>query len=314
MRIAILGATSQIAKDLVLSFCAQDAHELMLYARRPEVVNQWLAGVGLSGRCAVANFSAFSVDEHFGAVLNFVGVGNPAQAAVMGASIFDVTLEYDQMALDYVRQHPLCRYIFLSSGAAYGASFDEPVDENTKAVVAINNLQPQDWYAVAKLHAECRHRALQHLPIIDVRVFNYFSRTQDMTARFLITDILRAIRDKTVLKTAPDNIVRDYLHPSDFHKLVKALLSAPAANAAVDCYSRAPMDKQNLLAIMQEEFGLMYEVAHTPVSVNATGSKPHYYSLNARAADFGYQPSLTSRDGVLQESAAIFRQPAAALG
>ena len=79
---------------------------------------------------------------------------DPVQAAAMGASIFDVTLKYDEMALDYVRQHPHCRYIFLSSGAAYGSSFDEPVDENTKAVIAINNLQPQDWYAVAKLHAE----------------------------------------------------------------------------------------------------------------------------------------------------------------
>jgi hypothetical protein len=30
MRIAILGATSQIAKDLVLSFSAQSSHELLL--------------------------------------------------------------------------------------------------------------------------------------------------------------------------------------------------------------------------------------------------------------------------------------------
>lgn len=243
MRLAILGATSQIAKDLVLSFSAQSNHELVLYARRPVVVSQWLASVGLVGRYAVADFTAFSADEHFDALLNFVGVGNPAQAAAMGVSIFDVTLKYDEMALDYVRQHPQCRYIFLSSGAAYGSSFDEPVDENTKAVIAINNLQPQDWYAVAKLHAECRHRSLPHLPIVDVRVFNYFSHTQDIEARFLITDILRAIRDKTVLQTSSNYIVRDFLHPSDFYGLVNAILGAPATNAVVDCYSLAPIDK-----------------------------------------------------------------------
>jgi hypothetical protein len=39
--------------------------------------------------------------------------------------------------------------------------------------------------------------------------------------------------------------------------------------------------------------------------VNATGNKAHYYSLNTRAADFGYQPELTSLEGVLQESAMI---------
>lgn len=302
MRIAILGATSQIAKDLVLSLSAQSNHELALFARRPEVVQQRLESVGLTGRYAVADFGAFGLDEHFDAIINFVGVGNPAKAAAMGAAIFDVTLNYDEIALSYVRQHPDCRYMFLSSGAAYGSSFDEPVDENTKAVVAINNLQPQDWYAVAKLYAECRHRSLRHLPIVDIRVFNYFSSTQDLSARFLITDILRAIRDKTVLKTSSDYIVRDFLHPSDFYKLVSVILFAPAANAAVDCYSRAPIDKPNLLAAMQDTFGLHYETTDATVSVNATGSKPNYYSRNIRAADFGYQPSLTALEGILQES------------
>jgi nucleoside-diphosphate-sugar epimerase len=301
MKIAILGATSQIAKDLVHSFTAKSNHELVLFARRPAVVIQWLESVGLSGRFPAADFSAFKEGECFDAILNFVGVGDPAQAAAMGASIFDVTLKYDQIALSYLQHHPLCRYLFLSSGAAYGASFDAPVDENTKATVAINNLQPQDWYAVAKLYAECRHRSLAHLPIVDIRVFNYFSHTQDITARFLITDIVRAIRDNTILKTSSDYIVRDFIHPSDFYKLVVALLASSATNAVVDCYSKAPIDKPALLAAMQGNFGLSYDVISTSAGVNATGNKPHYYSLNTKAADFGYQPSLTSLEGLKQE-------------
>jgi len=212
------------------------------------------------------------------------------------------------MALDYVRQHPACRYIFLSSGAAYGSIFDKPVDASTKAVIAINNLQPQDWYAVTKLHAECRHRALAHLPIIDIRVFNYCSHTQDMSARFLVTDILRAIRDKTVLETSADYIVRDFIHSSDFFNLVNAILVSPAANAVVDAYSKAPIDKPTLLAAMQEEFGLQHVTVQTGVGVNATGGKPHYYSLNTRAAEFGYLPTLTSLRGVLKEASAILQQ------
>lgn len=310
MRIAILGATSQIAKDLVLSFSAQSKHELTLFARRPEVVTHWLESIDLRGRYAVADFWAFGEDKNFDAILNFVGVGDPAQMALMGASILNVTLHYDEIALDYVRQHPQCRYLFLSSGAAFGSSFEEPVDQSTKAVVAINNLQPQDWYAVAKLYAECRHRSLPDLPIFDIRVFNYFSCTQDIFARFLICDILRAIRDKSVLKTSPEYIVRDYLHPADFYQLVNALLSAPVANAAVDCYSRSPIDKPNLLAAMQEQFGLQYEITQAVVNVNATGKKPYYYSLNTRAADFGYQPTLTSLEGIVKEFRAIMQTTA----
>lgn len=301
MRIAILGATSQIARDLIVSFSTTEDKHFHLFARRPEEVKKWLGSVGLPGRYPVDDFTGFGKQE-FDAVINFVGVGNPAQAVAMGNSIFDITLRFDEMVLGYLKTHPTCRYLFLSSGAAYGSSFSEPAKRDTPAVVAINNLAPHEWYGVAKLHAECRHRAHPELPIIDIRVFNYFSRTQDIEARFLITDMLRAIRDNKVLKTSPDYIVRDFLHPSDFYRLASALLAAPAANAAIDCYSRAPIDKPSLLAAMQEKFGLQYETTEVTAGVNATGSKPHYYSLNTRAGDFGYQPALTSLEGVALEA------------
>ncbi len=304
INIAILGATSQIARDLIISFTARREHRLHLFARRPEAVKEWLEIVGLTGRYPASGFPEFATQE-FDAVINFVGIGNPAQAMAMGNSIFEITLCFDKMVLDYLRTRPACRYLFLSSGAAYGSSFNEPAKRDTPAVVAINNLMPHEWYGVAKLHAECRHRAHPELPIIDIRVFNYFSRTQDISARFLITDILRAVRDKSVLKTSADYIVRDFLHPLDFYQLVSTLLSAPATNAAVDCYSRAPIDKPSLLAAMQEKFGLLFEISDAPASVNATGSKPHYYSLNTHAADFGYQPSLTSLEGIFREAIAI---------
>ncbi|NOT66640.1 MAG: NAD-dependent epimerase/dehydratase family protein [Methylotenera sp.] len=304
MRIAILGATSQIARDLIVSFSAEDNKQLHLFARRPDDVAKWLKNVGLSGRYLVDDFAVFG-EQEFDAVINFVGVGNPAQAVAMGRSIFDITLRFDGLVLDYLQAYPACRYLFLSSGAAYGSNFNEPANRDTQTIVAINNLAPHEWYGMAKLHAECRHRAQPELAIIDIRVFNYFSHTQDMDARFLITDILRAIRDKTVLKTSPDYIVRDFLHPSDFYQLVSVLLSSPTTNAVVDCYSRAPIDKSNLLIAMQKKFGLRYETTEAIASVNATGSKPHYYSLNRRAEDFGYQPNLTSLQGVLLESERI---------
>jgi nucleoside-diphosphate-sugar epimerase len=301
MRIAILGATSQIAQDLLKSFAANSDHTLVLFARRPDAVHKWLAEVNLSGRYAAHEFGAFNEDEHFDAIVNFVGVGNPAQAAAMGASIFDVTLKYDNLALDYLRLHPKCRYIFMSSGAAYGSNFDAPVDANSRAIFPINNLQQQDWYGVAKQHAECRHRALAPLPIVDIRVFNYFSNTQDIEARFFITDILRAIRDKTVLKTSSDLIVRDFIHPSDFFQLVNAIFAAPATNAVVDAYSKAPIDKPTLLVAMQEYFGLRYELSETVTGVNATGGKNYYYSINRRSAIFDYYPKIDSLECILKE-------------
>lgn len=307
MRIAILGATSQIAKDLIVSFSAEENKYLHLFARRPEEVAAWLKTAGLSDRYSVSDFTVFG-EQDYDAVINFVGVSNPAQALAMSDTIFDITLRFDELVLNYLQTHPTCRYLFLSSGAAYGSNFNEPVSWDTQALVPINNLAPQEWYGAAKLGAECRHRAQPALKIVDIRVFNYFSRTQDIEARFLITDILRAIRDNAVLKISSDYIVRDYLHPSDFYQLVCVILSAPATNVVVDCYSQEPIDKLSLLAVMQEQFGLRYEVTKSNVSVNATGYKPHYYSLNRRAGDFGYLPAFTSLKCVLQEANAILQK------
>jgi nucleoside-diphosphate-sugar epimerase len=306
MKIAILGATSQIAKDLIVSFSNEKDKRLHLFARRPDDVKNWLKEAGLSEHYLVDDFGAFGTQE-FDAILNFVGVGNPAQATAMGTSIFDVTLQYDELALNYVRQNTKCRYVFLSSGAAYGSSFDAPVDAETKATIALNNLQPQDWYGMAKLHAECRHRAHPELAIIDIRVFNYFSHTQDINAHFLITDVIRAIRDKKVLSTSTDLILRDYLHPSDFHQLVSVLLRAPRMNDVVDCYSKAHIDKSTLLSVMHEKFCLEYEVSKEYTGLNATGNKSNYYSLNKKAKNFGYFPRFSSIDTLILEIEKILK-------
>ena len=302
MLIAILGATSQIAKDLVLSFSKNSDHDLVLFARCPVAVTEWMALVGLSDRFLVAEFESFTVGENFDAIINFVGSGNPAKTSAMGASILDVTSNYDELALKYLYHHPECRYIFLSSGAVYGSSFNEPVDENSKAVVAINNLLPQDWYALAKLFTEYRHRSLAHLSIVDIRVFNYFSHTQDITARFFITDILRAIQSGETLIASSENIVRDFIAPGDFYQLVSMLLASQPSNDVVDCYTKAPVDKMTLLSKMKEHFGLVYELRNAPVGVNATGIKINYFSNNRRAEKYGYMPSKNSLDSVLNEA------------
>ena len=306
MRLAILGATSQIAKDLILSFARTDQkEELVLFARRPGAVSAWLATVGYAKHFPVADFSAFG-SGNYDAIINFVGVGNPARAAAIGAAIVDITLKYDELALNYLHRHPACRYLFMSSGAAYGGAFNEPVPHASKAAISLNDLPREEWYGAAKLHAECRHRNLPDMAIIDIRIFNYFSRTQDLSARFLLTDMLRSIRDGTVLRVTPDYIVRDYLHPVDFYNLIRCLLTCQPANAAIDCYTRAPVDKPTLIAEMQQRFGLRYEITDAQVAVNATGTKPYYYSLNRRAADFGYSPTRTSIEGIVEEAHAIF--------
>ena len=71
MRIAILGATSQIAKDLIVSFSAEADKYLHLFARRPNDVTKWLKEIGLSERYLVDDYAVFGTQE-FDTILNFV--------------------------------------------------------------------------------------------------------------------------------------------------------------------------------------------------------------------------------------------------
>lgn len=301
IKVAILGATSQIAQDFIKRISSEKTIELFLFGRHPERISDWLDSLGLLQQKFVGCFETFS-SQDYDVIINFVGVGNPFKVLEMGASIFDITSQFDELVINYLKKRRQCRYIFLSSGAAYCSSFKHPADETTNAIIDINNLYTQDWYALSKLHAECRHRSLSSLPIVDIRVFNYFSHSQDMELPFLITDIVRSIRDQTILKTSPEVMIRDYITPKDFHGIINAILNSPPQNDVIDCYSKSPIEKSILLETFKDEFGLQYQYEENAIGVNATGQKPHYYSLNKRAAQFGYQPSLTSLEGLIYEA------------
>lgn len=304
--VAIVGASSQIAKDLIFFFGKEGWTNVLLYVRDVSRAREWLHTVGFDK----VGFSAHDYAE-YGAkphdvVINFVGVGDPQRAAKMGASIFDVTLKFDDLVLEHLRLNPERRYLFISSGAAYGNAFGEPVNEGSSAQIDINNIKPQDYYSVAKLYAEVRHRSYSDLAITDLRVFNYFSRTQDITARFFITDILRAIRNNQMLCASSDFMVRDFIHPSDFFDLINCILKAEPSNNIVECYSREPIDKLTLLNNMKNQFGLKYKIQDSKsLAVNATNAKAYYYSVNHKAAEFGYTPQFTSWEGIKTEVEAI---------
>ena len=301
MKIAIQGATSQIAQDLILSFSKNQHYDFSLFGRNIELLEKWINSENLSEKYQIQEYSEFVNHQKYDVIINFVGIGDPAKAQKMGSDIFKITEQYDNMALDYVRCHKETKYIFLSSGAVYGGNYQEPVNKDTVAIIDINNLKSTDWYAISKLYAEAKHRSMPELSIVDVRVFNYFSHTQDMNARFLITDIVRAIKNKEVFKTSADNIMRDFISPPDFYCLIQAIIDYDSTNMVLDCYTKSPVSKFNLLNELVGMFGLEYEVDDGINIVNATGIKSNYYSLNKAAKSINYNPKNSSLDGIIQE-------------
>jgi len=290
MRLAILGATSQMAKDFILQL--QDSHALMLFSRRPQEVDAFMQNAGLRDYLSFGYHVLPDTQWYVDAVINFVGVGDPAKVTAMGADIFPITYKYDELALRFLRR-PNTKYIFISSGAAYGDAFDDgPAEQDTKVTFPTNPL-PRHYYGLAKHQAEVRHRMMEDKHIVDVRVFNYISGTQNIDLRFMAMSMIRAVKNDEVMPVNMMNPGRDFIGPVDLAQLIVRVLVSPGINCAVDCYTSEPITKDTLLAYMMRDYGLKFKVTD-PAFVSPTGLKTFYYSRNRTAAQFGYRPLYNS--------------------
>ena len=294
MKIAILGATSAIAKDLILSF--SDEHKLELYSRRISDVTTWMLENNLHNFTS-QSYTEFKYTRDLDAIINFVGAGSPEKVIKLGEQIFEITEHYDRMALDYIDKHHECKYIFISSGAVFGDNFGTPADIDKQSSFPLNDLQPKHYYGYAKAMAEVRHR-ITNRNIFDLRVFNYFSPMVNINYRFMITDMIRSIKDKSVYKVDRTPIVRDYVGPLDFYQMINVMLTKDKMNTAIDIYSRQPISKDSLLTAMAQRYKLEYETTGVPVGLPATGVKEKYYTVNTAAYAIGYRPTLSSLENI----------------
>ena len=113
--------------------------------------------------------------------------------------------------------------------------------------------------------------------------------------------------NKSVLEVSPEPMIRDFLHPDDFCRLVTSILEAPPENRAIDCYSKAPISKYQLLKCLHNQLGLRYKFNDFSSTLNPTGVKLHYYSNNRYAKKLGYEPKYSSLDGVTIELKALLK-------
>lgn len=304
LRIAILGSTSHIAKGLINNFLQCRECSLHLYARSYKKIGAFLAVLGRTGDTACIIHEGYEgfLNSSYDVVINCIGVGTTKRLNGDFSLYFTVTEEYDNLVLRYLSSHPNALYISFSSGAVYGRGHATPVGEDTLNHVKVNNLAPEDYYGIVRLNAEAKHRALQHLNIVDLRVFSYFSRYIDLTDGYFITDVMEAILESKVLLTDSTNIVRDYLHPEDLFTMLMSCIQAGKINRAVDVNSSRPVSKKEILDYFTAEYGLKYEERVFTENASATGAKSNYYSTCNLASQMGYIPQFSSIDTLEREA------------
>ena len=297
MKIAILGSTGHVGKNLTYYFGKEKNYELFLFTRDDK------NGANISVECELENnFSIRSYNEfndsRYDVVINCVGLGDPAKIESSQGKILETTEKFDTMTLNYLEKFPDCKLINFSSGAVYGEKFDSPVKDST---LPKNPSKDISSYAIAKIKSEARHREQNKLNIIDLRLFSFFSRWMDLESRFLISDIISSINQNKTLVTNESDFFRDYIHPKDLFSFLKKCIEKNTINDAFDLYSKKPIAKFELLESLQDKYGLQYEIRPNSGFSSPTGFKKNYFSQSKKAEVLGYKPKYSSLDTISEE-------------
>ncbi|MBF0442236.1 MAG: NAD(P)-dependent oxidoreductase, partial [Oligoflexales bacterium] len=295
--------SSHIASGLIYHFLNSSSAVLYLFARSPEKVKKFISESALGGRYAIfGGFDDF-MNHEYDVVINCIGLGPPPKIKNILKDFFELTEFFDNMALAYVKRHENSMYINMSSGAVYGTCFSDPADDAFVTPVAMNDIDPQYYYSIAKINAEAKHRAHSSCRIVDLRVFTYFSRHIDLDSGYLITDIIKAVKENRQLVTLEDNIFRDFIGPHDLYSLVCLCIKQHSINDSFDVYSGEIVDKFELLNFFRRNYGLDYRVVENDRSRVQKFDKTHYYSKSRKASSIGYSPRYTSLQMIAEEAA-----------
>lgn len=298
LKIAILGSTGHIAKNLIVGFSSIKEYQLYLFARSKERLISFLDENKITENIHVCEYVQFERAAVYDVIINCIGIGNPQDLIYNPFNVFQITEQYDNKILQYLQITPTAMYINLSSGAAYGSEFETPATGNKHLSLDINNLSIKDYYGISKLNMEAKHRSLNNLKIIDLRIFGFFSAYIDLKSKFFLTDVIEHIQTGEILHTSSENIKRDYVHPEDFLRLVRYCFDENVQNDVYDVYSLKPVTKFDILDYFADEHGLKYEIKTSTENDSITGSKSNYYSVYNNALTIGYQPYYTSLESI----------------
>lgn len=303
--IAIIGATGHIAKNLIVGLSNKRKYNLLLIARNQNKLNQFInCYVSSKKNISVHSFDNFMQGE-YDVIINCIGIGNPINLIQSHAHIFSITEEFDNLILKYLQKHTSTLYINFSSGAVYGSDFYSPATVDKHALFSINNISTNDYYSIAKLNSEKKHRAYSNLNIIDLRIFGFFSRYIDLNSSYFMNDLLRSVRDRAKFITSSDDMFRDYVHPNDLLNIIQKCIELDKVNEVFDVYSLNPASKFEILDLFKKKYNI--EVEFQDVRFDSpTGNKVNYYSKNYNLESIGYTPRYSSLETVSIETEAIF--------
>jgi dTDP-glucose 4,6-dehydratase len=245
------------------------------------------------------------VVENVDVIVNAAAESHVEKSIRDGASEFVTTnVEGTQILLDAIREHPLERFILISSSEVYGTAERDPMDE-------AHPLNPRSPYAATKAGADrlaYSYFVTYELPVVIVRPFNNYGPRQHpekVVPRF----ITQALREEPLTIHGDGHASRDWLFVDDDAEAIAALIDAPVADVAGEVVNVATgVDltveeiADSVLAALDKPASLKMHVGERPGQVDR-----HIGSTDKLARLTGWR-ARTSFDEGLARTVAWYRE------
>lgn len=223
---------------------------------------------------------------HFDLVVNFIGASDPRSIGKDNSALYDAMELSDLQATELARRGAY--YIFISSGAVH-----ESLPSRGGVVKPWAADSP---YTREKLRAEASH-GLSMNPISDLRVFGYVGGAKSLVPATLLGDLYDAWVAKKPLRTGSSNVFRDFAGPIEVARALDAL-SVNSPHGPFDLYSSGHCEKKQLADALGVTLEIQFEEKEF---LPPTGAKIQYFSKDKRLSEFGYFPTRSSLQIVLEE-------------
>jgi nucleoside-diphosphate-sugar epimerase len=296
-KIAIIGSTSHISKNLIYYFLKDNKKnnqfQLFLYARNRNKLEGFLKLVqnllnirSIDNQVILFNDLPIQHNEKFNIIINCIGPGTNVQDY---SSYFQLTELWDNQIINYLLKHRNCLYINFSSGT---------VHKN----IDINNIQKSDFQSIAKINSEAKHRSFEKLNILDLRLYSFFSRFADLeNDKYFINELILALRNKKTFITTSIDFVRDFIHPEDLFNIIKKNMNEKEINKAIDVCSKSAVSKFEILDYCKKYYELYCEFKDDINFNSSTGDKDEYFPKDYSSI-MEYFPKYSSLEGIAEEA------------
>lgn len=176
-------------------------------------------------------------------------------------------------------------YLYISSGAVFGANLSEPVS----ASCPYSDPKFLDSYAQTKLESERRHSDLRTsgVQVSDLRMFSFAGPLFIKRGNYFLSKLFNAAKRSEEIKLHGRDFSRDFIGSKELSQVVLALAQQKIPPLSFNLFSRQAATKSDILALFQSHLNLRFR---WEFSGETEDRRIEYYCANSSTEIGSYQP------------------------